>query len=53
MTLIALFPAAYWIAQKAVKYVFDYDDNFHEPPSDTSYLKLAMFEYFKVCTTFM
>ncbi|XP_035673899.1 N-acetyl-D-glucosamine kinase-like isoform X3 [Branchiostoma floridae] len=40
--------SAYWIAQKAVKYVFDYDDNFHEPPSDTSYLKLAMFEYFKV-----
>ncbi|CAH1257734.1 N-acetyl-D-glucosamine kinase-like isoform X1 [Branchiostoma lanceolatum] len=39
---------AYWIAQKAVKYVFDFDDNFHEPPSDTSYLKLAMFEYFKV-----
>jgi len=41
--------SAYWIAQRAVKYVFDHDDNMKPAPHDPSLIRKAMFKYFEVC----
>ena len=39
---------AYWLAHRAIKYVFDHDDNLKVAPYDVSFVKKAMFNYFKV-----
>ena len=40
--------SAYWISHRAVKCVFDHDDNMKSAPHDPTFVRKAMFEYFKV-----
>ena len=40
--------AAFWIAQRAIKYVFDHDDNMKIAPHDPTFVRKAMFDYFNV-----
>lgn len=39
---------AYWITQKAIKIVFDHEDNLKVSPYDITFVKEAMMKYFKV-----
>lgn len=39
---------AYWITQKAIKIVFDHEDNQKVSPYDITFVKEAMMKYFKV-----
>lgn len=41
-------PTAFWITQKAIKAVFDHEDNLKVSQYDISFVKDAMFKYFKV-----
>ena len=41
-------PAAYWIAQRAVKAVFDSMDNMEVSPHDIAYVREAMWRHFRV-----
>jgi N-acetylglucosamine kinase len=40
--------SAYWIAQKAIKTVFDAEDNLKKPAHDVSWLKQAVYNYFNL-----
>ena len=40
--------SAYWISQRAIKYIFDHDDNMKEAPHDPSLLRKLFFEHFGV-----
>ncbi len=40
--------SAYWIAQKAIKYVIDVCDNFITPETDINQLKELVFQHFNV-----
>lgn len=39
---------AYWITQKAIKIVFDHEDNLKVSPFNIMFVKEAMMKYFKV-----
>ncbi|XP_078485047.1 N-acetyl-D-glucosamine kinase-like [Ciona intestinalis] len=39
---------AYWISHRAVKYVFDHDDNMESAPCDPTLVREMMYKYFKV-----
>lgn len=45
-----IFTIAYWIAQKAVKMVYDHVDGLQLAPHDISTVQDRMNTYFKVCT---
>ncbi|KXJ23508.1 N-acetyl-D-glucosamine kinase [Exaiptasia diaphana] len=40
--------SAYWIAHKAIKTVFDADDGLVSPPFDATYIRKAMYDFFKI-----
>jgi len=40
--------SAYWIAQKAIKYLIDVNDNFLEFNNETNELQMVIFDHFKV-----
>lgn len=40
--------SAYWITQKAIKIVFDHEDNLKVSPYDITFVKEAMMKYFKI-----
>lgn len=40
--------SAYWIAMRAIKYVFDDDDNMKKSPHNPSNLRKIMFDFFKI-----
>ena len=44
-----LFTIAYWIAQKAVKIVYDHVDGLQPSPHDITTVQNRMNDYFKVC----
>jgi N-acetylglucosamine kinase len=44
--------SAYWIAQKAIKTVFDADDNLEKPKHDISWLKQAVYKYCNLKSSF-
>ena len=39
---------AYWISHRAIKYVFNHDDNLKLAPHDPGFIRKAMFSYFQV-----
>ncbi|XP_076308266.1 N-acetyl-D-glucosamine kinase-like isoform X3 [Tachypleus tridentatus] len=41
-------PKAFWISRKAIKIIFDAEDNFHEPPHDITRAKETILKHFKV-----
>nr|CAB3264192.1 N-acetyl-D-glucosamine kinase-like [Phallusia mammillata] len=40
--------SAFWIAKRAVKYVFDEEDNMEKAPFDVTFVKNEMYKYFKI-----
>ena len=40
--------SAYWISRRAIKYVFDHDDNMKPAPHNPDFVRKAMYGYFEV-----
>lgn len=40
--------SAFWITQRAIKTYFDHEDNLHQSPHDTTFVRDTMFKYFKI-----